>query len=1094
MATLYSKASADFMALGTFNTLANGTGADTIPTAADDLILQNGHNVTIGTTTAVAKTITAQSGSTLTHSTAANSKLVMSGAVTFQSGSTHTCNLSSVPSITTDIQSNGTAGTANCIWTYDDGANFTLKGAPRTRWTTLTAAVTGGVSTSCSVANSSGWQTGDLLIFEDTQPYVNSSTFKIDVLNSSGSPTGFAAALTYDHASGGTVGNFSSNVRFQPVTVTDVFFELRCLSNGFGAYIPCSRSVQDVLFYNVLLRLSGSADSGAYSYIGSNAHYQSNSNALLVNTNVLSPTKGLSYNDSALYTTFNTPVIIGGSGGGGGLSFSNLCIFRADWGMQALSPGMAFSGLRASHLGTVSPGLSPGYAVVGMRLDDSYFNNSEGPLFFTGEMALTRCQIGTKFGATHRAAGGDYRWGGFCKIDMTDCEFQTSGLWDGSPDGNLGSEFDTLIDGSYLRFRNKNRDVSVQEYYSPRGAVFRDNSEKNRSTSAMKFRPRALGKDLQKTVSIPCANGATVRVVGYCKASTAFYNGGGSNWTPPTVSLSGTINGVTLTPPALFTSTYNGGVGGFEFFDISITNSSGADGNVTLTFTANPKSVITGDVYFDGVPTSDEFITKARHYGFVFDQTSPNVSGVSAVSGSSAWSASGSGAASLTAETTAIGITGVTIPSPSSSASAIVLTASKTFQQVYDYTQAWACTTANLGYAVPCSAPVAGSLIAAANITTTGCSLTGSGSIAMGAYTLTSEFTAGGYAFTYTGGTYSQATAGAPVFTGGTLYMPAQGAITVVYTFTGNTMTVNFNPSANGANYNLSSGTFTGTITLTNTSGRNCTVQLPTGTTVSNSTSGANLITVVSPSIYQSVTITGAVAGSRIQLYDTTHSVELYNGTPTFPYTWTDPTPAASTRAIRLRVAYQSTVTAKNFIDVNIGTCATSGAGKDISYLVAQKNDFAYNLYAINGSTVTGIAISVGPNRCTFTVTGDRTNPEIYAYQVYWQFTSVGIAQETAFIESPTGVDFIYTDFKWKNNGGSTITISSGYPVDSVTGLSSTLIDTTGGNICVAPNHVVLATTGSGPLTTAQAAQLTAIEGATVGNSPVAGVSHTSPR
>jgi len=106
----------------------------------------------------------------------------------------------------------------------------------------------------------------------------------------------------------------------------------------------------------------------------------------------------------------------------------------------------------------------------------------------------------------------------------------------------------------------------------------------------------------------------------------------------------------------------------------------------------------------------------------------------------------------------------------------------------------------------------------------------------------------------------------------------------------------------------------------------------------------------------QSVTITGAVAGSRIQIYDLTSDTELYNGTPTFPYTWTDPSVYAADREIRLRVAYVNGTSAKKFIDQTIGTATETDYA--IGFLVAQEDDATYNGNAVDGSTVTDIVIN----------------------------------------------------------------------------------------------------------------------------------------
>lgn len=86
MATLYSKATGNWTTLGTFNTLANGSGTDTAPTNADDCIIQNTHTVTIDATTPVCKSCTVQAGGKLKASTTASSKLVCQDTI-YRSGS-----------------------------------------------------------------------------------------------------------------------------------------------------------------------------------------------------------------------------------------------------------------------------------------------------------------------------------------------------------------------------------------------------------------------------------------------------------------------------------------------------------------------------------------------------------------------------------------------------------------------------------------------------------------------------------------------------------------------------------------------------------------------------------------------------------------------------------------------------------------------------------------------------------------------------------------------------------------------------------------------------------------------------------------------
>lgn len=232
-------------------------------------------------------------------------------------------------------------------------------------------------------------------------------------------------------------------------------------------------------------------------------------------------------------------------------------------------------------------------------------------------------------------------------------------------------------------------------------------------------------------------------------------------------------------------------------------------------------------------------------------------------------------------------------------------------------------------------------------------------------------------------------------------------------------------------------------------------------------TAGATVV-ISAPVEYQSVTMSNYVTGSRIQVYDTTNSVELYNDIPAAaPQTlWTDSVAASTSgaRDIRVRVAYVSGATAKNFIEAAIGTVDSMGAGRALSYRVNQTDDDTYNSNAVDGSAVTGITIVEGAtDRVQIAIAGGSVSwASIYAYQCYWLFDATGITDDGAFIEAPDTANYILTGFKIKNTHASIpLVITGGYGVDS-TGSVSALYDTTGTSIFPAPAHVVPYATGSG--------------------------------
>jgi len=268
----------------------------------------------------------------------------------------------------------------------------------------------------------------------------------------------------------------------------------------------------------------------------------------------------------------------------------------------------------------------------------------------------------------------------------------------------------------------------------------------------------------------------------------------------------------------------------------------------------------------------------------------------------------------------------------------------------------------------------------------------------------------------------------------------------------------------------------TGTVTVNLASGQ---------ATPTHQTAGAT-VTFVSSPVFQTVTVSNITATSRLQIYDTTNSVSLYNGVPgATSYVWTNLTAAATygTFTPRVRIADVITTTAKQFIESTLTDCGTTTSNAYQSYRATQVADTTYNTNGIDGSTVTLITfVNSGSNdRVDFALPGgSATWPSIYAAFVYWIFTSTGIADDIAYIEAPDTANYLLTAMKARNTDAADLTITGGYGRSATTGLSKDIVDTAGstGNIFLAPDHVIPFSTGSG-LTAGQAAQLTAIEGTT---------------
>lgn len=1055
MANRYSVASGLASAVGTWD------GGASVPVSGDRVLISTGTTVTLdgayewgddtGSTITINGVSTTRSITvigTLAHSRSVNSSLTGYGTISVRSGATYDAGTVASPiplGVTATVYVNRSAAMVTGKYLFEclAGSRPTFHGVARKRWTTLTA--TANVSdTSVAVADATGWQAGDLIQIASDNHGTTTNGYEFFTIQAgyvSGALTipFSAGSVVRSHRSGLPVSNLTNNVRITPyatATPGNFFSQISnaetantrlfkyvtfdslqgTFPNNSGPAFTQVDQYSNVPFVNPYSEIAGCVFTTSVSNVTYILDTQQGANPIYatsptITNSVMTPSYAVAVNTSPAsgigsLWTFDGCLLSG-----------NILNCAAGYGATVKNSWLVGSNSSSSQLSALG---GHGNAVI---FDTCKFSGSAGALVTTASNfarhKFNTCDIGGTYPLTTTTAFslsvGPY----LAECTFTDCTV--------SPAIVTAAQQPVLQSSAYINVVNRDANVTKQDQYFKTHTAARSNTEYNRGRSSVSMKPVTLLSDAVRTQAILCANGASIRVVGYVKADTAFYNGGGASWTAPTVTISGL--GIT---PATFTAS-SAANNAWEKFDLTATNSSGNDGNLVLSYTVNPKLVTTGTVYFDGVPEAP-FITKVRHYGFAFDEASPTRTVNAAVHAS---------------EATAATYGGVTV-TWGTSVSPVALTANQTLQTLYDYTQYQSVLPANSANAVPMTGVgVAGSpsLFAQGNVTTTGYTLNGGGSLSMGAYTLTGSIP---WAYTYMGGTFSQAAA-VPSFSGGTLALGDGGTYT--FTMAGSTL-VTVNPSGS-ASYTLSAGSFTGTLTVNNLTATPVTVYIPAGVTTSSTGNTGGAITFSAPIVQQSVTITNVVAGSRVQIYDTTNSLELFNGTS--GYSWTDPSPAAAPRNIRVRIAYVNGTSAKAFVEANIGTCGTTAPTNAVTYLASQADDPVYNSNAVDGSTVTGITIVEGAtDRVQINVAGG-TVPwrDIYAYQCYWLFDATGIQDDGAFISAPDTANYTLTGFKIKNTHASVpLVITDGYGVDS-TGSVTVLYDTTGTSIFPAPEHVV---------------------------------------
>lgn len=203
------------------------------------------------------------------------------------------------------------------------------------------------------------------------------------------------------------------------------------------------------------------------------------------------------------------------------------------------------------------------------------------------------------------------------------------------------------------------------------------------------------------------------------------------------------------------------------------------------------------------------------------------------------------------------------------------------------------------------------------------------------------------------------------------------------------------------------------------------------------------------------IALTGLVSGSRVQLYDTTNSAEIYNDVVSGT-SLTYAAPFVANFDCRVRVMYQSGTTAY-LIDEFVLPVTIDGASR----AVTQKADTIYNANAIDGSGVTGITIDDSALLVNVSA-GALSWQQIYAYETYWLMTEEGIRDESRFIEAQDQANYKLHDFNIKNVGAGPLVISGGQGVDADTGDAIDVIDTSGGTIFCTPNIVIPFATGGG--------------------------------
>lgn len=274
--------------------------------------------------------------------------------------------------------------------------------------------------------------------------------------------------------------------------------------------------------------------------------------------------------------------------------------------------------------------------------------------------------------------------------------------------------------------------------------------------------------------------------------------------------------------------------------------------------------------------------------------------------------------------------------------------------------------------------------------------------------------------------------------------------------------------------YDLRGATITTDITVDTITNATVTVQFSPGTSVTNN-DPTNITVESSTSV--TITINSVVAGSRIQIYDTDNTTELFNeivaGT-----SFSDNFTYSVDTAIRVRLMYVTASAARKWWTTT-GTITSAG----FTATAAQEVNSVYATNGVDGSAVTECAINA--NKIDIQVDdpdNTTTAQRIYNWYQYYLFTEAGIRDSDSLITATDSTHYVFDNSVEIKNMDTVNPLNiTGANIVPTSGAATDVFDlSNGASIAVNFNRVegFAYSSGSG-LSAGQAAQLTAIENKT---------------
>jgi hypothetical protein len=626
-----------------------------VPTSADVMVIASTDTITLNTTGVVCESLSVSG--VLDCVDTVDTAITIENGAAIEDNAHVNLDTSGNPSVTCKFLYNNAGSTGQVDAEIKRYGQVTFKGAAKTRHSGLVTALTAG-ATSLEVVDASGWLVGDEIIIESTDDYTYPPHIDRVVVSAIAGNVVTVPALSYDHEADCRVGNLSSNMVVGAPT-TGASARMAWSAGYMNNNVSPAKIWDNVQFLN----------GGEGNYRGRGPlSIGGNSNGNL---------------SSALpYFSVTNSIFI---------DYRDFFFYSHSYGTYAgkvtFKGNVAFTTLSAKGVGSSSGNMYTldscalfGAAANSTGVNNTTYNNEIVDSFISGYTYLMTGVL-KAVNTVGRCATRGVSTTGY-NSSLVDCtlhdsisihtrisavsELKTLDSYLTPDADNISS----VSDGAEAVYVNIDGSETGQAIFRPFSEVVRDNVEVNRGASSLKITPTRTGADCIREQKIIIGIGETLRFIGYVKAQSAFYNSG--SWTPPTV----TISGLGLTPVVFTASALSHD--DWEKYDISITNTSGEAGSLLMKFGVIADSAL-GSVWFDGIPTSP-FITKVRHYGFVFNESSAHRTVNNYV---------------VATEATASGYS-ATIDEASTT-----ISTAQTAEELYDYVQYWAVQPDNVNKEVP---------------------------------------------------------------------------------------------------------------------------------------------------------------------------------------------------------------------------------------------------------------------------------------------------------------------------------------------------------------------------------------------------------